>query len=593
MRVPDDSFITESRLRPEISQSWRRSLLSGLRPDASLDLTPRDDFDRRGRLLIAAAPVLDQVAQELDGTGFGVLLADCRARIVARRFGETFLESAFDRAGVVVGSQFLEETTGTNSISTVFELRRGVTVLGEEHYIESLKTFSCYGHPLISRMTGRLEGVLDISCPAELSNPLLAPFLTRAAREIEQRLLHGAREAEQRLLSAYQNASIGGRRTVAALNEGVVMASTSAMELLSPSDHAVLRGIAGELPSRGRPARRELELSSGRTVVADFRPVPGTGGVLVEIHDPAEHRTAVPRGRNGRAAAAAGEARNFERYRAARRPVLISGEPGSGRTSTAAALTEGHVVRRLDAVELIRTGTPDLAVRLADYDGADVVLIEDVQLLPPELVTQAARLLQRPAGGDGPVHEGPWTVLTSAPVPRLPSEHAALAARCLTRIELPPLRARRDELPSLIPELVGQLRPDARLRFTPGALEALAAHPWPGNLHELREVLLHVLDHRSAGDITPRDLPPALRAAPRVRRLSMLERAEYETIVAALRDCADNKVHTARRLGMSRATLYRRMRALGIDGNATAGAPARTQAPAPTAVSQIATVTSR
>ncbi|MFE5909310.1 sigma-54-dependent Fis family transcriptional regulator [Streptomyces wedmorensis] len=592
MRVPDDSFITESRLRPQISQSWRRSLLSGLRPDASLDLTPRDDFDRRGRLHIAAAPVLDQVAQELHGTGFGVLLADCRARIVARRFGDTSLESAFDRAGVVVGSQFLEETTGTNSIATVFELRRGVTVLGEEHYIESLKTFSCYGHPLISRMTGRLEGVLDISCPAELSNPLLAPFLTRAAREIEQRLLHGAREAEQRLLSAYQNASIGGRRTVAALSEGVVMASAAAMELLSPSDHAVLRGIAGELPSRGRSARREVELSSGRTVVVDFRPVPGTGGVLVEIHDPAEHRMPVPRGQRGKAAATVGETKDFDRYRAARRPVLICGEPGSGRTSTATALTEGHVVRRLDAVELVRTGTTDLTARIAaDDDGADVVLIEDVQLLPPELVTQAARLLRSRDSGDGPADTGPWTVLTSAPVPRLPSEHAALAARCLTRIELPPLRARHEELPSLVSELLRRLRPEARLRFTPGALEALAAHPWPGNLHELREVLLHVLDHRSAGDVTARDLPPALRAAPRVRRLSMLERAEYETIVAALRDCADNKVHTARRLGMSRATLYRRMRALGIDGTATA--PASVQASAPPTVSQIATVTGR
>lgn len=587
MRVPDDSFIKESRLRPEISQSWRRSLLSGLQPDAPLDLSPRDDFDRRGRLLTAAAPVLDQIAQELDGSGFGVLLADCRARIVARRFGATFLRSAFDRAGVVAGSQFLEETTGTNAIATVFELRRGVTVLGEEHYIESLKPFACYGHPLISRMTGRLEGVLDISCPAELSNPLLAPFLTRAAREIEQRLLHGAREAEQRLLNAYQNASIGGRRAVVALDEGVVMASAAAMELLAPSDHAVLRSIAGELPSHGRTARREVELSSGRAVFVDFRSVPGTGGVLVEIHDPAEHRPVVPRGRKRSLEVSLRLTEDFDRCRAARRPVLISGEPGSGRTSAAAALTQGRTVRRLDAVDLMRTGTTDLAEAIAGDDGTDIVLIEDVQLLAPELVSQAARLLRPRAGGDGPAGSAPWTVLTSAPVPRLTAEHAALVARCLTRIELPPLRARHEELPSMVTEFVRRLNPEARLRFTPGALEALAAHPWPGNLHELREVLLHVLDRRSAGDVTPRDLPPALRAAPRVRRLSMLERAEYETIATALNNCADNKVHAARMLGMSRATLYRRMRALGIDSGSAAAAPA------PGSVSQIATVTAR
>lgn len=131
-----------------------------------------------------------------------------------------------------------------------------------------------------------------------------------------------------------------------------------------------------------------------------------------------------------------------------------------------------------------------------------------------------------------------------------------------------------------------RLRPEARLRFTPQALEALAAHPWPGNLHELREVLLHVLHRRSAYDVTRNDLPPVLREAARVRGLSLVERAEYETIVAALRSCYGNKVHAARMLGIGRATLYRRIRALGIDDGVSAP-PVSPNAP----LSQIATVT--
>ncbi|MFE1441464.1 sigma-54-dependent Fis family transcriptional regulator [Streptomyces sp. NPDC058739] len=556
MRTPDESFIAEAGLRPEISQSWRRSLLSGLRPDTALALEPSEDFDRRGRLQTAAAPVLDQLAAELAGSGFGILLADSRARIVDRRFGVDHLAGAFDRAGVVVGSRFLEENTGTNSIATVFEIRRGVTVRGEEHYIEALKAFTCYGHPLVSRVTGRLEGVLDISCPAELANPLLAPYLVRAAREIEQRLLQGARESEQRLLAAYQSASVGGRRAVAALTEGVVMASSAAMELLEPSDHALLRCLAAELPAR-RPARRELRLSSGRTVVADFRPVPGTGGVLVALDDPEQTRAAVPRGRERTAAAPSAEyGGELERHRLARRPVLVSGEPGTGRTTAVAALTRGRSVCRLDAVE--PAGALDLAERI-EAVGADVVVVEDLQLLSPAQLAQVARLLGR---GDL------WTVLTSAPVPELGPEHAALAARCLARIDLPPLRARREELPSLVNEFVARLRPEARLRFTAQAMQALAAHSWRGNLHELREVLLHVLENRSAGDVTRRDLPPTLREAARTRGLSLLERVEYEAIVTALRDCSGNKVHAARRLGLSRATLYRRIRALGIDDTA-------------------------
>ncbi|MFB6638862.1 sigma-54-dependent Fis family transcriptional regulator [Streptomyces chartreusis] len=555
MPDPDDSFITEARLRPEISQSWRRSLLSGLRPDAGVRLEPSVDIDQRGRLQVAATPVLDQLALELADTGFGILLADSRARIVARRFGERRLETAFDRAGIAIGSLFLEETTGTNSIATAFELRRGCTVLGEEHYIESFKGFSCYGHPLISRVTGRLEGVLDISCPAQLANPLLGPFLARAAREIEARLLRGAREAEHRLLTSYQAAAAGGRRAVAAFAEGVVMASATAMELLDPCDHAVLRGMAADLPARDHPVRRKVELSSGRAVSVTFRAVPGTGGVLAEITDEARPRPRVPRARERMTWIPAEAAGDIENHRLARRPVLVCGESGTGRTTTAAALAEGQAVRRLDAVELLRAGDVDLVRRVA-AKGPDVVVVEDVHLLSPPLVTQVARLLSA---------ETVWTVLTSAPVADLAPEHAALAARCLARIELPPLRARREEVPSLVRSFVSRLHPQARVRFTPQALEALAAHPWPGNLHELREVLRQVLEHRSAGDITRTDLPPALREAARTRNLSLVERAEYETIVAALRGCSGNKVHAARRLGMSRATLYRRIRALGID----------------------------
>ncbi|WP_329568048.1 sigma-54-dependent Fis family transcriptional regulator [Streptomyces sp. NBC_01361] len=581
MRVPDDSFITTTDLRPEISASWRRSLLSGLRPDVALDLSPAVDVDRRSRLLVAAAPVLDQMARELDGDAFGTLLANSRACIVDRRFGERRLQSSFDMAGIAVGSQFLEETTGTNSIATAFELRRGVSVLGAEHYMEGLKRFSCYGHPVLSRVTGRLEGVLDISCPAALASPLLGPFLRRAAHEVEQRLLQGARQAEQRMLAAYQTASAGGRRPVVVIGEGVVMASKAAMELLDPADHAVLHGLAADLPPHPRLRRRDLVLTSGRTASVALEAVSGTGGVLMKISPRDKPRSPVPRKPAPVPPEAQARADEGERCRMARRAVLISGEPGTGRTTAAVELAGDHPVARLDAVELSRLTAASWADRLerlaSDHPG--LVVVEDVQLLPPALVAQIGQLLRRRTA---------WIALTSAPVDLLTADHAALAAQCLTRIELAPLRARREELPALVNAVVRRLCPQGRPRFTPRTLEALAAQAWPGNLHELEAVLRHVLDHRTTGDVTPQDLPETHRRGTRLRTLGLMEQAEYDTIVAALRACADNKVHAARRLGMSRATLYRRLRALGIDDEAVAGPGTRTGP-----VSQIGTVTAR
>lgn len=101
----------ESReLRPEIALSWRRAELSGLRPDAALDSLTVADIDRRSRLVVAAEPVLDQATRELADTAFSLVLADRDAWIVDRRFGDTRLESTFDRLGVVPGTKFTRQS---------------------------------------------------------------------------------------------------------------------------------------------------------------------------------------------------------------------------------------------------------------------------------------------------------------------------------------------------------------------------------------------------------------------------------------------------------------------------------------------------
>jgi sigma-54 dependent transcriptional regulator, acetoin dehydrogenase operon transcriptional activator AcoR len=131
-------------------------------------------------------------------------------------------------------------------------------------------------------------------------------------------------------------------------------------------------------------------------------------------------------------------------------------------------------------------------------------------------------------------------------------------------VELPPLRARRDELPTLVHTMITRIDPTAAVRCTPRTLQVLAAHPWPGNLHELRRVVEVLLDRRSAGDITPDDVPDAYRGSTAARRLAPIEQIEHDAIARALRACDGNKVHAAKQLGMSRSTLYRRIRTLGV-----------------------------
>jgi DNA-binding NtrC family response regulator len=141
-------------------------------------------------------------------------------------------------------------------------------------------------------------------------------------------------------------------------------------------------------------------------------------------------------------------------------------------------------------------------------------------------------------------------------------------------LDVPPLRDRLDDLPTLLE----RLRPEgaAAKGLTAAANEAFRAYGWPGNLAELRRVLSAACG-RAAGDrIDLADLPMAFREArlidaeppPAANALALeetLARVEARLIRLALRRARGNRTRAAELLGLQRARLLRRLEALGID----------------------------
>ena len=140
-------------------------------------------------------------------------------------------------------------------------------------------------------------------------------------------------------------------------------------------------------------------------------------------------------------------------------------------------------------------------------------------------------------------------------------------------IHLPPLRERQEDLATLATHfLTGR-----NLRIGPEALERLRQYSWPGNVRELRNTMLGAAAFAAgpAGEIGCRELGMILGEqrlrpaappweAPTLRTGSRLEDAERAAMAMALRDCGGNRSRAARLLGIDRATLRRRMRALGL-----------------------------
>ena len=138
-----------TKLRPEIAMAWRRAALNGLDPGMEVRESSIADIDRHSRLSLAARPVVDSVITELADTRFSIVLTDHTSRIVDRRLAQKNLDKPLDRVLAIPGFEYLEDKTGTNSIATAHELQKPIAVIGDEHFLEPLKVFCCYGAPII------------------------------------------------------------------------------------------------------------------------------------------------------------------------------------------------------------------------------------------------------------------------------------------------------------------------------------------------------------------------------------------------------------------------------------------------------------
>ncbi len=551
-----DDELDERGLHPRIASAWRRAALNGVLPNTDLSNLSVFSVDLECRLALAAAPVLDQVGHQLEGTTFSLVLADRSGTVIDRRWGEARIANVLDTVGIIEGRRFAEETSGPNGIGTVLELREGIAIVGEEHFVESLKGFACYGHPIVNPVTRALEGVLDISCPATHATPLLRPFVMTTARMIEQGLAESSTTSDKLVVEAFR-ATVRRRRRapVLVLHDGAVVANAAAMELLEAADQALFRELA-ENATHFAPQTHRVVLTSGVEVDVRLQAIRQTrSGVVFEI-DPCEgSRSVLVPGLRPRRTDAGLPVELLD-SRATRAPVLIAGEPGSGRTTMARSLAGDADVHVLDSTAASEIGIEAWLGELsAATERPGLLLVENVHLLPDEAAHRLSAVVQS---------RNSWVAMTAGPLGSVTGELAGLVARCVARTETVPLRRRNREFSLVVRSMLTRLGADPSVRVTPETIEVLAAHPWPGNLRELADVLREVLRHRSVGDIVPADLPVAYRRGARSRTLNRVQQLEHDAIVAALRSTGGNKVAAADELGMSRSTLYRRIRTLRV-----------------------------
>jgi DNA-binding NtrC family response regulator len=278
-----------------------------------------------------------------------------------------------------------------------------------------------------------------------------------------------------------------------------------------------------------------------------------------------------------------------------RASVLVQGEPGTGKGMVTRALhagsarSDGPFARlecgglpaelfegELCGVEAVdgRAARPG---RLERAEGGTLVLA-GVDALPPRAQVLLLRLLQEReyerVGGTRTLRADVRVLATTsadldAAVREGRFREDLLWRLAVVRIALPPLRERREDIPLLVQQLLLDLAREHGRRprkLTRGAMERLAAQPWPGNVAELKHVLEGVLvTARGRGPVDVSALPGPLRVPgaagdrPEVSVGMTMAEAERALIEATLRHTGGDKRRAAAMLGIGLRTLYRKL----------------------------------
>lgn len=540
--------------------SWRRSLARGVDPGA---ITNRHhpDLDVQSRLVRCARPVIEQLAEQTAGVPVCVVLTDNRARLLVRLDTSAAIGRLADGNNFAEGFGYDEGAVGTNGVGTVLECGGSVHVVGAEHFVEPLQDYACAGAPVHDPFTGRVEGVLDLSCRAENSSPILLSLVASAARRIQDALLQDRDVEQQALFDLYHRVEIRTRRAVLAVGRRTVLTNTVLQTLLGVGDLVALQDHARFRMLRGAAVDDRLDLPSGLRIrmrgsaVTVGNSVAGLVTVVTVLREavgaavPGDRSLPEPVSSSPAWRAAWTEAAGALR---ARTPLLVVGEAGAGRRRLLADLDRAlHGAGRV--LEVGSGDEDDLAERIRRCGPSPLVVLRDLDRWDGEVPAVALR------GG------GVRLAATATDTTRCGPAFSGLLATFGRSVTVPPLRNRSGDLPALVTSMLAELAPGRDSRLSAGGLRTLARYGWPGNLGELREALDLALRRRPVGVVEAGDLPEFCQSAPRAA-LRPVDQAERDAIVQALRGSGGNRAAAAVALGLARSTLYRKITQYGITG---------------------------
>lgn len=579
----------------------------------------RQTLQRNHTLLAHARPVMEYLFEQVRHGQNVVVLADNQGTLIQTLGDAQFLDRP-GRVAISNGASWLEQHRGTNAIGTALAEGRGVEIHGAEHYFQQHEFLTCAATPIVSS-TGSLMGILDVSGDMRDSHPHTLALVNTAARMIENQLLLADCKRQVRVHLHSQREGIGSVAEglvvlsdagwiVGANRAGLSLLQLQATQLGHTHWSSVVEVRLEDLLSahrRGPHLPLAIRLRHGPLLFARAQ----LGDLVSVSTGPVQDVESVPSKPDALSALDTGDRHWRRAADRARRvlnksiPILVEGESGVGKEYFARALHDSSqrnagpfvaincaaIPESLIESELFGYGAGAFtgarkegnAGRLLQAHGGTLFL-DEIGDMPLAMQTRLLRVLQErtvsPLGGGPSVAVDFALVCATHCQLRAQAEQGNFRDDLLYRINgltlrLPALRERTD-LEALANKLLNQINPGLGVHLAADVLKSMQSFGWPGNLRQLASVLRtasamlapdecvimwqHLPDD-IADDLLATKVPtfaPALTPVPGAKNLAQLS---LHAARQALQQSGGNVSLAARTLGISRQTLYKKLRA--------------------------------
>jgi len=594
-----------------IQESWSRCRDYGLTHQSAPRFDPPAPGDlsallesRQALVQTTHQEVLPYYGTILSNSNCLIMLADDQGRLLQSWGDQRFIEPR-QAAGFVAGASWLERYTGTNAIGTALSCGQAVHIQHDEHFLKANRFMTGSASPIFDEQR-RMIAVLDVSSDSYLPPAHTLGMVKMMSQSVENRLILKLFADQYHLLSfntSLDNLDSPWAGLVVFDEQGhVVSANRRADNLLGqPLTYGAIEQLF-DVPLQqllnqpdGQPfnlrtsghfrfhARVRRPARPAPIRARDFRP-PATPSALEE---PQLHALSLGDARMDKAI------RQAERLLEKDIPILVQGETGAGKEVFVKALHRASsradqpfiavncAAIPADLVESELFGYEKGAFTGASQKGhvglirkahKGTLFLDEIGDMPLRVQARLLRVLQERCVqplGSSELHPVDVRLVSATNRPlRQDVDSGQFRADLYYRIsglnlELPPLRERNDKQ-ALFQKLWEQHRePQQRAGISREVLELLQHHPWPGNLRQLSSVLRVALAMADDQPIRAEHLPDDF-FLDLPTEVPLPAHLEPDDLASQYQACGGNISYLARHLGLSRNTLYKRLREQGV-----------------------------